>query len=180
MHPCHLITCTFSSGKRKDLNKVRVKYCYPLSLVRSATEQMRGANGFTNLELQSTYNLIHHREGDEWKADFIASSHIRIAWWSCQMPMPNSQGHTTMLYLIPLTKQPTSLEITEILFQKVFRIYGHTEGIISDYIVQFTSWEWQTSAEDLISMSVSPQDTILNPREPFNDKREDACISLRS
>ncbi len=43
------------------------QYRYPLPLVPSALEQLRGARIFTKLDLRSAYNLIRIREGDEWK-----------------------------------------------------------------------------------------------------------------
>ncbi len=51
----------------RKLNKITVKFRYPLSLVPATLEQLRGATIFTKLDLRSTYNLIRIRKGDEWK-----------------------------------------------------------------------------------------------------------------
>lgn len=40
------------------LNKIKVKYPYPLPLVPAALEQLRAAKIFTKLNLRSAYNLI--------------------------------------------------------------------------------------------------------------------------
>ncbi|KAK3542360.1 hypothetical protein QTP86_025865 [Hemibagrus guttatus] len=59
---------------RKALNKITVKFRYPLPLVPLALERLRGATVFTKLDLCSTYNLIRIREGDEWKTAFVTST----------------------------------------------------------------------------------------------------------
>ncbi|KAK3556239.1 hypothetical protein QTP70_006920 [Hemibagrus guttatus] len=53
------------------LNRITVKFRYPLSLVPAALEHLRGATIFCKLDLRSAYNLIRIREGDEWKTTFI-------------------------------------------------------------------------------------------------------------
>ncbi|KAK3517134.1 hypothetical protein QTP86_003981 [Hemibagrus guttatus] len=52
------------------LKKITVKFRYPLPLVPSALERLRGTTEFTKLDLRSAYNLIRIREGDEWKTAF--------------------------------------------------------------------------------------------------------------
>ncbi|XP_067230540.1 rhomboid-related protein 3 isoform X1 [Chanodichthys erythropterus] len=55
----------------RSLNKITVKFRYPLPLVPAALEHLRGATVFTKLDLRSAYNLIRIREGDEWKTAFV-------------------------------------------------------------------------------------------------------------
>ncbi|ROL51528.1 Transposon Tf2-9 polyprotein [Anabarilius grahami] len=55
----------------RSLNKITVKFRYPLPLVPAALEHLRGATVFTKLDFRSAYNLIRIREGDEWKTAFI-------------------------------------------------------------------------------------------------------------
>ncbi|KAK3528240.1 hypothetical protein QTP86_027953 [Hemibagrus guttatus] len=55
----------------RALNRITVKFRYPLSLVPAALEHLRDATIFTQLDLRSVYNLIRIREGDEWKTAFI-------------------------------------------------------------------------------------------------------------
>ncbi|KAL0204378.1 hypothetical protein M9458_002396, partial [Cirrhinus mrigala] len=57
-----------------SLNDITVKYRYPLPLVPSALEQLRSAKYFTKLDLQSAYNLIRIKEGDEWKTAFSTTT----------------------------------------------------------------------------------------------------------
>ncbi|XP_041912451.1 uncharacterized protein LOC121677640 [Alosa sapidissima] len=55
----------------RALNKITVKFRYPLPLVPAALEQLRGASVFSKLDLRSAYNLVRIRPGDEWKTTFI-------------------------------------------------------------------------------------------------------------
>ncbi|KAK3534988.1 hypothetical protein QTP70_001943 [Hemibagrus guttatus] len=54
----------------RALNQITVKFRYPLPLVPTALEHLRGTI-FTKLDLRSAYNLIRIREGDEWKTAFV-------------------------------------------------------------------------------------------------------------
>jgi hypothetical protein len=47
---------------------------YPLPLILTVIEQMHSVQYFTKLDLCSAYNLVHIREGEEWKAAFITST----------------------------------------------------------------------------------------------------------
>ncbi|KAK3539787.1 hypothetical protein QTP70_013220 [Hemibagrus guttatus] len=63
-----------SPGPRIDyqaLNKITVKFRYPLPLVPVVLEHLRGTTVFTKLDLRSAYNLIRIRKGDEWKTAFV-------------------------------------------------------------------------------------------------------------
>ncbi|KAK3514159.1 hypothetical protein QTP70_005092 [Hemibagrus guttatus] len=55
----------------RALNRITMKFRYPLPLVPLALEHLRGATIFTKLDLRSAYNLIRIREGDEWKTAFV-------------------------------------------------------------------------------------------------------------
>ncbi|KAL0177211.1 hypothetical protein M9458_026105, partial [Cirrhinus mrigala] len=55
----------------RQLNSQIQQQPYPLPLVPAALEEFRGARIFSKLDLRSAYNLIHIREGDEWKMAFI-------------------------------------------------------------------------------------------------------------
>ncbi|KAL0162387.1 hypothetical protein M9458_041783, partial [Cirrhinus mrigala] len=49
-----------------------IKFTYPFPLVPATLEELRGAKVFTKLD--SAYNLIRIRKGDEWKMAFITPS----------------------------------------------------------------------------------------------------------
>ncbi|KAJ8012753.1 hypothetical protein DPEC_G00046150 [Dallia pectoralis] len=58
----------------RALNKITVRYRYPLPLISTVIESMHGARFFTKLDLRSAYNLVRIREGDEWKTAFSTTS----------------------------------------------------------------------------------------------------------
>ncbi len=53
------------------LNKITVRFWYPLPLVSTALEHLWGATVFSKLDLHSPYNLIQIRKGNEWKTAFV-------------------------------------------------------------------------------------------------------------
>jgi hypothetical protein len=54
----------------RGLNKVTIKNWYPLSLISRLLDQLGQAKIHTKIDLRGTYNLIHIKEGDEWKTTF--------------------------------------------------------------------------------------------------------------
>ncbi len=58
----------------RSLNSQTVKFAYPLPLVPSALEELRGAHFFSKLDLHSAYNRIRIHQGDEWKTALITPS----------------------------------------------------------------------------------------------------------
>ncbi|KAI2646907.1 Transposon Tf2-9 polyprotein [Labeo rohita] len=53
------------------LNQITIKNRHPLPLTNTALDALSGAHFFTKLDLQSAYNLVRIREGDEWKTAFL-------------------------------------------------------------------------------------------------------------
>src|SRR5271170_1015410 len=51
-------------------NDWTVKNAYPLPLISTIMDKLKGAKYFTKLDVQWGYNNIRIREGDEWKAAF--------------------------------------------------------------------------------------------------------------
>lgn len=64
----------------RALNNQTVKYRYPLSLVPTALEQLRGARKFSKLDL---------RKGEEWKTAFITPSG-HYEYWVMSYGLANS------------------------------------------------------------------------------------------
>ena len=56
------------------LNDITIKNRYPLPLMTSAFELLKGARVFSKLDLRNTYHLVRIREGDEWKTGFNTPS----------------------------------------------------------------------------------------------------------
>ncbi|CAJ0940333.1 unnamed protein product [Ranitomeya imitator] len=52
------------------LNKITVKFQYPLPLLSDLFARITGASWFTKIDLRGAYNLVRIKQGDEWKTAF--------------------------------------------------------------------------------------------------------------
>src|SRR5277367_5108653 len=64
LHPCQ---------DYRKLNEGTIRNAYPLPLISTQIDQLRGARYFTKLDLRSGYNNVRIKDGDQWKAAFKTS-----------------------------------------------------------------------------------------------------------
>ena len=57
----------------RKLNKGTVKNSYPLPLISTLLDKLKGTRYFTKLDLRSGYNNVRIKDGDQWKAAFKTS-----------------------------------------------------------------------------------------------------------
>jgi hypothetical protein len=54
----------------RGLNKITIKYWYPLPLISGLLNQLGQAKVYTKIDLRGAYNLVRIKGGDEWKTAF--------------------------------------------------------------------------------------------------------------
>ena len=54
----------------RKLNDITIKNRYPLPNANELRDRISQATTFTKLDLKGAYNLIHMKEGEEWKTAF--------------------------------------------------------------------------------------------------------------
>ena len=80
------------------LNKHTVKNTYPLPLISTLIDKLKGAKYFSKMDVQWGYNNICIKEGDEWKAAFTTPyglyEPLVMFFRQCNSPPPSGPSWT--------------------------------------------------------------------------------------